>query len=323
MTKNSYLFILFLILFSLFSIISSLFIGSSSIPFSDIFDVLTGHGSELHQTLIFELRLPRALIAFATGAMLSIAGVLMQVLLRNPLADPYVLGVSGGASLAALVAMLLGFESAMITSSAFVGALVSIFAVFVLAKGKGHWNINRLLLTGVVLAAGWVALISFVLVISPPDKVSGMLFWLMGDLSYDRPLGPGLIILTIGFVFTLPLTQQMNVMIWGDKQACSLGVNVKQLHLKIFFLASLLTAGAVSLAGGIGFIGLVVPHFVRLIIGNDHRILVPSSALTGAILLIWADMLARTAMAPMQIPVGILTALLGVPLFLYLLRRSQ
>lgn len=306
-----------------FSILSSLFIGSSSMSISQVLDVLLREGSSLHQTLVFELRLPRALIAFATGAMLSIAGVLMQVLLRNPLADPYVLGVSGGASLAALLAMLLGFETTMVTGSAFIGALVSIFAVFVLAQGRGGWTISRLLLTGVVMAAGWGALISFTLVVSPPDKVHGMLFWLMGDLSYDRPLGPGLVILLLSLVLTLPLCRQLNVMSWGDKQAAGLGVDVKRLRLVIFLLASFLTAGAVSLAGGIGFVGLVVPHFVRLLVGNDHRILVPASALAGAILLIWADIFARTAMAPLQIPVGVLTALLGVPLFLYLLRRSR
>jgi len=310
-------------IFAGFSILSSLFIGSSSMSVSQVLDVLLREGSSLHQTLVFELRLPRALIAFATGAMLSIAGVLMQVLLRNPLADPYVLGVSGGASLAALLAMLMGLETTMVTGSAFIGALVSIFAVFVLAQGRGGWTISRLLLTGVVMAAGWGALISFTLVISPPDKVHGMLFWLMGDLSYDRPLGPGLVILFVSLVLTLPLCRQLNVMSWGDKQAASLGVDVKRLRLAIFLLASLLTAGAVSLAGGIGFVGLVVPHFVRLLVGNDHRILVPASALAGAILLIWADILARTAMAPLQIPVGVLTALLGVPLFLYLLRRSR
>lgn len=310
-------------MFAGFSILASLFIGSSSLAFGHVLGALLGNASEIHQTVVWDLRLPRALIAFATGAMLSIAGVLMQVLLRNPLADPYVLGVSGGASLAALIAMLAGFGSTMITGSAFLGALFSIFIVFVLAQGQGGWTITRLLLTGVVMAAGWGALISFLLVISPPDKVHSMLFWLMGDLSYDRPLLPGVVILILGLVITLPLCRQLNVLIWGEKQASSLGVDTKRVRLIIFFSASLLTAGAVSLAGGIGFVGLVVPHFVRLLVGNEHRILLPASALAGAILLIWADMLARTIMAPTQIPVGVLTAMLGVPLFLYLLRRSK
>ena len=289
---------------------------------SQVLSVLLGNGTQLENTLVFELRLPRALVAFCTGAMLSIAGVLMQVLLRNPLADPYVLGVSSGASFAALISMLLGVSAMLIAGGAFLGALVSIFLVFIFANGKGGWTINRLLLAGVVLAAGWVSLISFLLVISPPDKVQGMLFWLMGDLSYDRPLIPGLIILITGFLLTIPLMPKLNVMIWGEKQASSLGINTQQLRLQIFLLASLLTAGAVSLAGGIGFVGLVVPHFVRLFVGNEHRILVPASALAGATLLILADIVARSAFAPAQIPVGVITAFIGVPLFLILLRRN-
>jgi len=305
------------------SVLFSLFIGSASIPANDIFSALIGNSTPLTQTLVLELRLPRALAAFACGAMLSIAGVLMQVLLRNPLADPYVLGVSGGASLAALLVMLLGFNALFITSGAFAGALLSIFLVFMFAHGKGGWTVSRLLLTGVVMAAGWGALISFILVIAPPEKVHGMLFWLMGDLSYDRPLLPGYVILIAGLLLTLPLCRQLNVMIWGERQAGSLGINVTRLRLAIFFISSLLTAGAVSLAGGIGFVGLVVPHFVRLLVGNEHRILVPASALAGGILVVLADTLARSVMAPQQIPVGVVTALLGVPLFLYLLRRSS
>lgn len=300
-----------------------MFIGSTEISVEDVFRSFTGNGTPLTQTLVLELRLPRALAAFACGAMLSIAGVLMQVLLRNPLADPYVLGVSGGASLAALTIMLLGLDIIFITSGAFAGALLSIFMVFVFAHGKGGWTVSRLLLTGIVMASGWMAIISFVLVIAPPDKIHGMLFWLMGDLSYDRPISLAYVILIVGFVLTLPLSRQLNVMIWGDKQAGSLGVNVSRLRLQIFFISSLLTAGAVSLAGGIGFVGLVVPHFVRLLVGNEHRILIPASALAGGILVVLADTLARSVMAPQQIPVGIITALIGVPLFLYLLRRSH
>jgi len=305
------------------SFIFSLSIGSANLSYSQIINSFVDSSNNVTKTLILELRLPRTLAAFACGAMLSIAGVLMQVLLRNPLADPYVLGVSGGASLAALVMMLIGFETLLITTGAFGGALLSIILVFIFAHSKGSWTIPRLLLTGVVMAAGWGALISFLVVISPPEKIHGMLFWLMGDLSYDRPIMPGYIILCLGLILALPLCREFNVMIWGDKQAESLGVNTKKLRLKIYFIASLLTAGAVSLAGGIGFVGLVVPHFIRLIVGNEHRILLPASALAGGSLVIVADSLARTAMAPQQIPVGVITALLGVPLFLYLLRRSQ
>jgi len=307
----------------LLSFFFALATGSGSLSIQELLSLLNGSASPLHQTLVFELRLPRALAAFAAGALLSIAGVLMQVLLRNPLADPYVLGVSGGSALAALLAMLLGVNTFWLTGSAFLGALLSIFLVFSFAHSKGSWTISRLLLTGIILASGWGALISFVLVISPPEKIHGMLFWLMGDLSYDRPLLPAYLILLVGFIFTMAISRQLNILLWGDLQAGSLGIDTKRLRIYIFFLSSLLTAGAITLAGSIGFVGLVIPHLVRLIIGIDHRLLVPASALMGGALLIIADTLARTILAPQQLPVGVLTALIGVPLFLYLLRRSQ
>jgi len=246
----------------------------------------------------------------------------MQVLLRNPLADPYVLGVSGGASFFSLIIVLLGLQGLWLTAGAFIGALLSVFIVFIFVHGKGSWTITRLLLTGVVLASGWGALISFILVITPPEKIHSMLFWLMGDLSYDRPLLPAYLILGLGIILTMPISRQLNVMLWGDLQAGSLGIEVNRLRIYLFMLASLLTAGAVTLAGSIGFVGLVVPHLIRLLIGNDHRFLLPASALAGGPLLIIADTLSRTVLAPQQIPVGVITALLGVPLFLYLLRKS-
>lgn len=314
--------LIFLLLLVLFSLVFAVLTGTTHLTSTQMIDVLQGKGSALHQSLVFDLRLPRALAAFASGATLSLAGVLMQVLLRNPLADPYILGVSGGASFFSLIIILLGLEGIWLTTGAFLGALLSIFLVFVFVHGKGSWTITRLLLTGVVLASGWGALISFTLVITPPEKIHSMLFWLMGDLSYDRPLLPAYLILVMGVLFTWPISRQLNVMLWGDIQAASLGVNVNRLRIYLFMLASLLTAGAVTLAGSIGFVGLVVPHLIRLLIGNDHRFLLPSSALAGGALLIIADTLARTVLAPQQIPVGVITALLGVPLFLYLLRRS-
>ena len=323
MGSHPFVFLASLIFLVLLSFFFALATGSGSLSIQELLSLLNGSASPLHQTLVFELRLPRALAAFAAGALLSIAGVLMQVLLRNPLADPYVLGVSGGSALAALLAMLLGVNTFWLTGSAFLGALLSIFLVFSFAHSKGSWTISRLLLTGIILASGWGALISFVLVISPPEKIHGMLFWLMGDLSYDRPLLPAYLILLVGFIFTMAISRQLNILLWGDLQAGSLGIDTKRLRIYIFFLSSLLTAGAITLAGSIGFVGLVIPHLVRLIIGIDHRLLVPASALMGGALLIIADTLARTILAPQQLPVGVLTALIGVPLFLYLLRRSQ
>ncbi len=312
-----------LILLVLISFVFSLLMGSSDLSSNDILSIFNGTASPLLQTLIFELRLPRALAAFAAGTLLSLSGVLMQVLLRNPLADPYILGVSGGSALAALLAMLFGLNSLLMTGSAFIGALVSIMLVFIFSHQSGSWTVSRLLLTGIILASGWGALISFILVIAPAEKIHGMLFWLMGDLSYDRPLLPAYVILCIGLFFSLLISRQLNIMLWGDLHAGSLGIDIKKLRLQIFFLSSLMTAGAITLAGSIGFVGLVIPHLVRLVLGTDHRFLLPASALTGGALLVIADTLARTILAPQQLPVGILTALIGVPLFLYLLRKSQ
>ena len=320
---HPFLFIALLCVLLLISLLFALSSGSTSHSFSPLLDIFNGSASPFQHSLIMDLRLPRALAAFAAGALLSLAGALMQVLLKNPLADPYVLGVSGGSALAALLAMLAGANSFILTGSAFLGALLSIFLVFSFAHSHGSWTITRLLLTGIILASGWGALISFVLVIAPAEKIHGMLFWLMGDLSYDRPLLIPYLMLFFGLSYALLISRQLNILLWGDLQAASLGINTHRLRIHIFFLSSFLTAGAISLAGSIGFVGLVIPHLVRLIIGNDHRLLLPASALLGGALLLIADTLARTIMAPQQLPVGILTALIGVPLFLYLLRRSQ
>lgn len=321
--QHPYFFLSSLVVLVLGSFLFALLTGSGDLSGEGLLALIQGTATPVHQSLVFELRLPRALAAFAAGALLSLAGVLMQVLLRNPLADPYVLGVSGGSALAALLAMLMGVHSLWLTGSAFLGALLSILMVFTFAHSQGSWTISRLLLTGIILASGWGALISFVLVIAPAHQVHGMLFWLMGDLSYDRPLLPSYLILLFGLVMALSISRELNLILWGDIQAGSLGINTRRLRGKIFFLSSLLTAGAIALAGSIGFVGLVIPHLVRLLIGIDHRLLLPASALLGGSLLIIADTLARTVMAPQQLPVGVLTALIGVPLFLYLLRRSQ
>ncbi len=321
--KHPVIFLLALVILSLISFIFALLTGSVSVSVQELLSLTGSTLSPFHQSLIFDLRLPRALAAFTAGALLSLAGVLMQVLLRNPLADPYVLGVSGGAALAALLSMLAGMGSVWLTGSAFLGALISIVLVFSFAHSRGSWSISRLLLTGIILASGWGALISFVLVIAPAERIHGMLFWLMGDLSYNRPVLPIFIILVLGLTGSLLISRQLNILLWGNLQAGSLGVDTRKLRNIIFFLSSLLTAGAISLAGSIGFVGLVIPHLVRLLSGTGHRLLIPASALTGGSLLVIADTLARTVLAPQQLPVGVLTALIGVPLFLYLLRRSQ
>lgn len=298
-------------------------LGSVPVSPGDILSVLSGGGDDLHRSLILDLRLPRALAAFATGGLLAVAGALMQVLLRNPLADPYVLGVSGGAALGALLAMLAGLGGMMISGLAFAGALISTLLVFGLAHGTGSWTPTRLLLTGVVVAAGWGALISFLLAISPSEELPGMLFWLMGDLSHAHQSLSAWILLLGVLLIALPLGRSLNVLARGPLQAAALGVNVRPLEWTVYIAAALLTAVAVTLAGTVGFIGLIVPHMLRLVLGNDQRIILPASALAGGILLTVADTLARVMIAPQQLPVGVITALLGVPAFLYLLHRSR
>ncbi|MFB9148055.1 FecCD family ABC transporter permease [Halomonas alkalicola] len=301
----------------------SVSVGSVGVAPGELWAVLRGGGEVLPRTLILELRVPRSLAAFAVGGLLAVAGALMQVLLRNPLADPYVLGLSGGASVGALAAMLGGMGGLMISGSAFGGALASTLLVFGLAHGTGSWTPSRLLLTGVVVAAGWGAVITLMLAVSPADRLPGMLYWLMGDLSYARTPWPALAMLLAICLLVVPMGRSLNVLARGPLQAAALGVAVRPLEWVIYVAASLLTAMAVTTAGSIGFVGLVVPHMLRLVLGNDQRLILPACALAGGTLLVLADTLARTLIAPEQLPVGVITALLGVPTFLYLLYRSR
>nr|WP_221187853.1 iron ABC transporter permease [Halomonas stenophila] len=312
-----------LALAALLSQLLALALGSVSLSPGELAAVLAGDGEALHRTLLLELRLPRALAAFGTGALLALAGALMQVLLRNPLADPYVLGLSGGASVAALAAMLAGWGMALVSGAAFAGALASTLIVFGLAHGGGSWTPTRLLLTGVVMAAGWGALITFLLAVSPVERLPGMLYWLMGDLAYAGSPWPVLTVAALALAVVLPLGRTLNVLARGGLQAAALGVAVRPLEWTLYLLASLVTAVAVTTAGSVGFVGLMVPHMLRLRLGNDQRRILPASLLAGGTLLTLADTLARTLIAPQQLPVGVITALLGVPTFLYLLQRSQ
>jgi iron complex transport system permease protein len=299
----------------------SLFVGSVAIrqvPWHDLAD-----SASLAHALVFDLRLPRALTAFACGGLLALAGALMQVLLRNPLADPFIMGVSGGAAIGALAAILLGWSAALIDSSAAVGALLATLVVFRLAHGEGGWTTARLLLTGVVVAAGASAVISLLLALSDDSRLRNMLFWLMGDVSLGRR-GPWLLaILCVALALCVPFARHLNVLARGETQARILGAPVDALRIGIFIASSFLTALTVTTAGTIGFVGLVTPHLARLLLGSDHRKMLPAAVLLGGTLVTIADLAARTLFAPRQLPVGALTALTGVPLFLFLMRRVR
>jgi len=306
------------------SLVLALCVGSASVSVPGVWDTLSGGGTDLQRTLVLELRLPRALTAFAVGGLLALAGALIQVLLRNPLGDPYVLGVSGGAATGALLTMLLGLATAWVSGAALAGALGSTLLVLALARAGGQpWTPTRLLLTGVVAASGWGALISFILSLSPSGRLPGMLFWLMGDLGDAQSPWAVLGLLGTGLSLALLAAPRLNLLARGELQAAALGVEVRKLRVSLYFGCSALTAGAVVQAGSIGFLGLVSPHLLRLLGGRDHRILLPGAVLLGGTLLVAADTLARTLLAPRQLPVGVLTALLGVPLFLYLLNRAR
>lgn len=295
--------------------------GSADISLSDAWGALHGGSTPEIQSLVLKLRLPRALTAFAVGGLLAVAGVLMQVLLRNPLADPYILGSSGGAAVAALLAMMLGMGNAIVDLSAFSGAMAATLLVFSIAHGTGSWTPARLLLTGVVLAAGFSAATTLLLALSPEQNLRGMLFWLMGDLSFAFEPARCLLLLAALVIFGTLGARHLNVLSRGELQAAIVGVPVRAFRYVIFVVAAMATALSVTTVGVIGFVGLVVPHLVRLVAGSDHRVVLPASALAGGVLLVVADTIARTLMAPLQLPVGALTAALGVPLFLILMSR--
>jgi iron complex transport system permease protein len=298
--------------------------GSLNIAAAELWRALLGgHDNATVYLVIHELRLPRALAAFAVGGLLALSGALLQVLLRNPLADPYVLGISGGAAVATLLSMLAGLGAGWLRGNAFLGAMLSMLIVFGLSRAGAAWTQNRLLLTGVVVAAGWGAVISLILAMAPAAQVQGMLFWLIGDLSYASQPGVAITALVIGLAVSLWLARPLNLLMRGENVAATLGENPARLRLMIYLLASLLTAMAVTLAGSIGFVGLIIPHILRLAGGSDHRFLLPASVLFGGGFLTVADTLARSGAAPMQLPVGVLTALLGVPVFLFLLARTR
>jgi len=318
---RAFLIIAALGLLAVASIGLALMVGSLRIAPADVLAALAGQEGN-GVDVVLQLRLPRALAGFACGGLLALAGALMQVLLRNPLADPYVLGISGGAGVGALLAILLGWPVLGVDALAFAGALGAMLLVFGLAHGDGSWTQSRLLLTGVIVAAGCGALVALMLTLAPDDRLRGMLFWLMGDLAQAGSAGPSLLALGGALLLAMPFARELNLLARGLMQAQALGVAVNRLRYAIFLLASLATAASVTTAGSIGFVGLVVPHLVRLATGNDQRLLLPASVLAGGSLLVLADTLARTLIAPQQLPVGVLTALIGVPVFLFLLSRQ-
>jgi len=306
--------------------------GSVAIPLADLpgalQELINGRADSLAATLL-DLRAGRALTAFVTGATLSLAGVMMQALLRNPLADPYVLGISAGSAVGALAALMLMCAAWMVDLSAFVGAVVVSMLLYVLARrdmrggSAAEGGTALLLLTGTILSAACSALISLMLSIAPEGRLRTMVFWMIGDLSGAPLRWLPWIVLAGGLAFALRTARSMNVLALHAEAASTLGIRVGALRKGLFFCSGLLTASAVTTAGSIGFVGLIVPHACLFAFGPDHRLLIPAATLAGGAYLVLADTLARTVIAPQQLPVGVVTALIGTPVFLYQLHRLR
>lgn len=321
-----------LTVFALASLIFAGMTGSVPVPLADmpaaLADLLRGQASSMAATLL-ELRLTRAAVGFVTGAALSLAGVMMQALLRNPLADPYVLGISGGSAVGALGALLFMCAAWVVDAAAFGGAVVVSAILYLLARRDlrggtaADGGSSLLLLTGVILSSACMAMVSLMLSIAPESRLRSMIFWMIGDLSGAPLRVLPWVVLVGAMLFALRSARSMNVMALHAENAATLGVRVGPLRKGLFFISGLLTASAVTTAGSIGFVGLIIPHAIRFVVGPDHRVLIPAATLAGGAFLVMADTLARTAIAPQQLPVGVVTALIGAPVFLYQLHRLR
>ena len=318
-----------------FSIATLLFAGmtgSIRVPLDEIPGALRqlagGQPDSLAASLL-ELRASRALVAFATGGALALAGLMMQALLRNPLADPYVLGVSSGASVGALLALLLMASTLMVDAAALAGAIGVAMLLYLLARRDlrsgqaAEGGASMLLLTGVIVSALCGSVVTLMLSIAPEGRLRSMIFWLIGDLA-GAPLRllPWLILAGC-LLFAMRSARAMNMVALHAENAVTLGVRVGALRKGLFFVSALLTASAVTSAGSIGFVGLIVPHACRFAFGPDHRVLIPAVVLAGGAFLVLCDTLARTIIAPQQLPVGAITAMIGAPVFLYQLHRLR
>ncbi len=315
------------------AVVAGVGFGAVRVSLAEVFAALgralSGAGGPTSDAVIIDIRLPRVLLAALVGASLATAGVLYQALFRNPLADPYILGVSSGAGLGA-IGVIVATSSATalryfgVPAGAFLGAILTIVLVVKLASWRGRLEITSLLLAGVAISYTLAALTSFVMVFSR-ESMLAIVFWMMGGLTDASWQYVGVVAVMLAFGLVLPLTstRALNVMLLGDERASQLGVDVERFKRLVLAAASLLTAGAVAVSGLIGFIGLMTPHAVRLALGPDHRALVPASVLVGAIIMVAADLAARTVLAPVEIPVGIVTALTGGPFFVWLLVRGS
>lgn len=300
---------------------AALLIGTSGISLRGALAALAGAGDETARSVLLDVRLPRLLAAFGVGGLLAVAGVLLQALFRNPLADPFVLGVSGGAAIGALLAMILSASVVATQFGAVAGALTAVAVVYSLARSGGT---ARLLLTGVVIASASGALISVMLAVADASRVRSMVFWLAGDLGWAPSPTVSVISAIVAVVIAVVLARPLNVLAAGEMRARSVGLEVDVWRPLVFLACAAITSVAVVSAGTVGFVGLITPHAVRLLFRtSDHRVVAPAAAILGGTLLAAGDLVARTIAAPRQLPVGAIMALVGAPLFITLLRHRS
>jgi len=313
-----------LLILSLFFAFAALFIGSVHISISDFFDVIFSQsGSNTFKTILFDIRLPRIVLAFAVGGGLSVAGETFQAILMNPLAEPYILGISSGGAFGAVLSFLIGASFFVTQIFSFSGALIVIAIVFVLGKRFGELEPNTLLLTGVMVGAFLSALI-LIMISLLNESLRSAIFWLMGNLS-NASSGTSYYILIVTVIISLLLilnSNKYNILALGTETAQHLGVNTKFVRNYTYILSSILVGAIVSVSGVIGFVGLLIPHICRTVFGPDNRVVLPASFFAGAAFLIFADTFARVIISPAELPVGAITALFGAPVFIYLLRKK-
>lgn len=316
-----------LLAFALAGLLAGIFLGPEPLSWSEVVDALMGRGSSTLHRVVWDIRLPRVILALLVGGGLAMAGAVFQALLRNPLAEPYILGISGGAATGAVSVMALGLVSLTswaLPAASFAGALLAILLVFrVASAADAHLDVGVLLLAGVVVGAFFVAILSLILALSDAETVRSAVLWTMGSLR-----GATWRTVSIVAAYTVPTTlallglaRSLNLMAIGEETASYLGADVERVNKLAYGVASMVTAAGVAATGVIGFVGLIVPHGVRLVIGSDNRALLPISFVAGGAFLALSDLVARTALAPAELPIGVITALVGVPLFLVLLRR--
>lgn len=316
--------IVFTALLAVSALLFSVAVGAADLSVAEVAAALLGHGTAVTHTIVTELRLPRALLALLAGGGLALSGAVFQALLRNPLADPYVLGVSSGAALGAVLALLLTNSRVLLPIAALVGAVVSILIVFTIAmRAMQRMDSRVLLLAGVIVSAFFQAIILLLLTLLDAESFRSAIFWMMGSFAAANWQSVLLLASYIvpASIALIALARPLNLLMTGEETALYLGVEVETVRRTAFFIASVLVGASVAACGAIGFVGLVIPHAVRLAYGNDYRVLLPVTLFAGGTFMLLSDTVARTITAPAELPVGVITALVGVPLFLVMLVR--